>query len=158
MLTGKEYRLLLDVPIYSKYEKELQVEGWPRQLSGILPRSEKESWGCGSVVETRTNMRVVSASMSPPYSHVCPCLYSSVSLAWGTISPSSHKMTKLFPRALPLSCPEQAFWVRPELGPFHLWFYMIVLIILWTGYLLPILQDNKQRLTSPFWSVERNIM
>ena len=56
MLTGKEYRLLLDVPIYSKYEKELQVEGWPRQLSGILPRSEKESWGCGSVVEPLLSM------------------------------------------------------------------------------------------------------
>lgn len=56
VLTGKEYRLLLDSPIYSKNEKELQVEGWPRQLSGILPQSKKESWGCGSVGEPLLSM------------------------------------------------------------------------------------------------------
>lgn len=40
VLTDNKYRLLLDSPTYSKYEKELQVEGWPRQLSGILSQNQ----------------------------------------------------------------------------------------------------------------------
>lgn len=40
VLTGRKYRLPLDSSIYSKYEKELQAEGWPRQLSGILSQTK----------------------------------------------------------------------------------------------------------------------